>query len=59
MKKMMKMKGMKGKGRKGEVVKGLTGKQKQTDTLSEKPTMGNFGGRAKKARDKRLEKMAV
>lgn len=54
----MKRPKMKGK---THMPKGLTGRLKQVDTLSDKRTMGNPGGgkRAMKARDKRLEKASV
>lgn len=56
----MKRRGMK-KGKREQTVKSLSGKQRQTGTLSEMPTMGNPGGgkKMRKARDKRLEKAAV
>ena len=55
------MRGMKrGKGKREQTIKSLSGKQRQTDTLSEMPTMGNPGGKkTRKAREKRLEKAAV
>jgi hypothetical protein len=44
---------------KGSMPKALRGKLAQADTMADKPTMGNPGKRMKKARDKRLEKMAI
>ena len=53
------MKRMKMKMKPGKSPKALKGKFAQADTMADKPTMGNPGKRMKKARDKRLEKMAI
>lgn len=54
--------GMK-RGNKAQVVKSLSGKLRQSDTVADRPTMGNpgrgTGQRAAKARDKRLERASV